>query len=226
MASQVVTQEQLPRNGVRSRPPQSPLLFDAIQDKNWSLAIAFIEENLGLGFESLSTQSNTVLHTAVLNNAPTEIVQMLLDKGLDVNRGNSMGRTPVYIAARHNVRISTMDLLIARGGDINKIDAYTYTPLMAAAYNGSSLALVGSLLRLGADANIKDNHQRTAAFWAKEGNFSEISTFLDNFYLMPVLCSVYVDRLGQNSALRMLPKEILRMIRNMVMMPNNVKKSD
>jgi len=196
--------------------PNSPLLFDALYERNFSLAFALAEENRGLLFVSGVESKNTVLHAAVLHDAPTEIVVLLVQKGCDVNARNQMGRTPVYIAARHNVRISTMKFLIKAGGNVNLTDNFSYTPLMASAYNGASLTLVGALLGLGAVIDLRDGHNRNAANWAEEGHHDQISVFLNNIMVLPVICSVYVTRLGRKSALRVLPVDLIRMVRDML----------
>ena len=126
---------------IQHNTPKSPLLFDALSERNFDLAEALIEENRGLQFVSQVHSANTVLHAAVFCDAPTRIIKLLVEKGADVNQGNDvrfaesilawgeeltcdmkMGRTPVYIAARHNVRLETMRYLISVGGDVNQRD--------------------------------------------------------------------------------------------------------
>jgi len=204
---------------VAHQTPRSPLLFDAFSEHNFSLVEALIEENRGLLFVSHVQSGNTVLHAAVLHDAPTRIIKELVEKGADINRPNDMGRTPVYIAARHNVRIETMRYLISVGGDVNRRDNYEYTPLMASAYNGASLSLVAGLLALGGDMSMVDSQNRKARDWALEGQHGYIATFLDNIMMIPALCSVYVPRLGGKSPLKILPKDLMRQVRNALCVP-------
>ena len=94
---------------------------------------------------------------------------------------------------------------------------------MAASYNGSSLSLVGFLLHLGADMNMLDSQGRTASDWAIEGHFPHTANFLREIPIIPVLCSVYIHRLGVNSPLRQLPKDMLKMLRDMLCIPSAPK---
>ena len=130
-----------------------------------------------------------------------------------------MGRTPVYIAARHNCKPATMRILIQAGGDLNVEDNYTYSPLMASSYNGAHLSLVGALLALGADIHKKDQMGRRALDWSREGQRGEITTYLDNIMVVPAMCAVYVNRLGRKSPLRLLPVEVIRMVRDTLVLP-------
>jgi hypothetical protein len=157
----------------------SPLLFDALSEANFSLAEALVAENRGLSFISAVHTNNTVLHAAVIANAPTKLIKALVDKGLDPNARNDMGRTPTYLACRHNVRTSTLRLLTENGGDINVRDSYTYTPLMSAAYNGGSLTLLKTMLELGADLKAQDQTNRSIPDFAREGHHEDIAYFLD-----------------------------------------------
>lgn len=91
---------------------------------------------------------------------------------------------------------------------------------MAASYNGSSLSLVGALLQLGADMDMLDTQGRTARDWAIEGNFPYTANFLKEIRIIPVLCSVYIHRLGVNSPLRQLPKDMIKLLRDMLCVPS------
>jgi len=66
----------------------SPLLFDALFEKNFSLAAALIAENRGLHYISAIHSNNSVLHIAVLNDAPLSLIKELIDRGLDANQRN------------------------------------------------------------------------------------------------------------------------------------------
>ena len=87
---------------------------------------------------------------------------------------------------------------------------------MASSYNGASMSLVGALLALGANLNAVDQASRKASDWAREGHHSQIATFLDNIMVIPLLCSVYIPRLGKQSKLRLLPKDVFRLVREML----------
>jgi len=117
-----------------------------------------------------------------------------------------------------------MKLLIASGGAINQIDDYQYTPLMAASYNGASLSLVACLVGLGANLKAKDHSGKKADDWALEGHHDTLIPFLQNISVIPVLCAAYIDRVGSKSLLRMLPREMMRLVREMLAVPSSTPK--
>jgi len=78
--------------------PKSPLLFDALSEKNFSLAEALIDENRGLKFISAADENNSVLHTAVIHHAPLILIQKLLDKGADPNQPNLVSQAMLHIS--------------------------------------------------------------------------------------------------------------------------------
>jgi len=99
------------------------------------------------------------LHEAVFNNAPLDIVRLLLDKGADVNM-QSCGdgwasdcncMCPLQIAACKG-NVNMVKLLLDRGADIDAIDKTGYTPLARAAEQGQS-ATVKLLIEKGADTD-------------------------------------------------------------------------
>jgi len=97
---------------------------------------------------------------------------------------------------------------------------------MSAAYNRASLTLVGALLSLGAQIDAEDQYKRTARDWAVEDHNAHTAIYLDEIMLIPILCSVYsVKRVGSKSLLKMLPKDMIRLVRDMLVIPSQTKKS-
>lgn len=91
---------------------------------------------------------------------------------------------------------------------------------MASAYNGASLSLIGTLLSLGADTTITDQMGRLASAWARESHHDRTVTFLENIGVMPLLCSVHtIQRVGKRSLLRMLPMDLIRLVKDMLAVP-------
>jgi ankyrin repeat protein len=83
--------------------------------------------------------------------ADTEIFQLLLAKGADVNAKNEFGETAL---TRANVS-EKVKMLLARSPDVNAKDEYGKTALLKAADLGNVDA-VDALLKSGADPNAKD----------------------------------------------------------------------
>jgi ankyrin repeat protein len=80
-----------------------------------------------------------------------DVVQMLFDKGVDVNGLGFGGTTPILIAAAKANR-DIVQFLMNAHADVNLADRHGDTALMAAVRSGS-LSIVHSLLLGGAKAN-------------------------------------------------------------------------
>jgi ankyrin repeat protein/L-ascorbate metabolism protein UlaG (beta-lactamase superfamily) len=80
-----------------------------------------------------------------------DLVEMLLDRGVDVNIKKDNNSTPLHGAALDG-DLDVMTLLISRGADIDVRNQAGYTPLLSAVA-GSQLEAVELLLTHGADAN-------------------------------------------------------------------------
>jgi len=64
----------------------------------------------------------TVLHYAIRGRAPPEIVELLLSKGLDANRGDVDGWTPLHLFVRlwKGSDEGVLQVLLKHGADPNK----------------------------------------------------------------------------------------------------------
>jgi uncharacterized protein len=98
---------------------------------------------------------NTALHVAS-RNGHTEIVEMLLEKGADVNAKTNEGITAL-IRASEKGHTETVARLLEKGADVNAKDSDGWTALMWASRNGHA-ETVTILLEEGADVNAKDNY--------------------------------------------------------------------
>lgn len=106
--------------------------------------------NEGADVNAVVTPGLSPLHEAVFNDAPLDIVRLLLDKGADVNKyscGDGWAAdcncaTPLYIAAcKGNIKM--VQLLLNYGADpsiVNKIDKKT--PLKIAQEQGSNTVVL------------------------------------------------------------------------------------
>lgn len=103
---------------------ETPDLYVYCSYRNWDLAKRQIELNRGLGYISTNRRF-TVLHVAVENNAPVEIVQTLIDKGLNPNHPESLfDQTPLHVLMKVLEDWNTyeiLELLISKGADVNAV---------------------------------------------------------------------------------------------------------
>jgi len=94
----------------------------------------------------------------------TEIVQILLDNGADIESRDSDGRTPLFyavVAEHHDLAA----LLIKCGADVNTQDNNGMSPLIHASWRGFA-EIVRILLDSGADIDSSDNEGRAPLSYA------------------------------------------------------------
>ena len=88
------------------------------------------------------------------------LVELLLDKGIDVNARNSLQATPLHAASRSG-QLEVVRVLLARNADVNAKDrVFKGTPLHDASDRGYS-EVVKELLAKNADVNARDKRQFT-----------------------------------------------------------------
>ncbi|XP_071178213.1 uncharacterized protein [Mytilus edulis] len=92
--------------------------------------------------------------TAACKGGNEKIVQLLIDKGSDVNQVDSRGCSPLN-AACHSGHEKIIQLLIDKGSDVNQVGTYGYTPLTAAC-SGSNEKIIQLLIDKGSDVNQVD----------------------------------------------------------------------
>jgi ankyrin repeat protein len=103
------------------------------------------------------------IHLAALTGQKT-LVQMMIDKGADIDAKGSDGMTPLYQAARQDAT-DVAALLIARGADVNARTKSRKTPLMISAEQGNA-QVAKVLLGHRAEVDARDKNGRSALVWA------------------------------------------------------------
>jgi hypothetical protein len=95
----------------------------------------------------------TPLHSATAGGH-TEIAELLIDNGADVNANEDYGWTPLHLAAKYGHR-EVAELLIAKGADMNAKKKDGWTPLHLAALYGHT-EIVELLIAKDANVNAKN----------------------------------------------------------------------
>jgi len=113
-----------------------------------------------------------------------DILSLLIEKGADVNAGDS-GYTALHEAAKLGHR-EIADILISKGANVNARTLplnvpgdlpSSYTPLHLAAENGK-VEVVKLLISKNADMNARDSHGKTPLTYARDKNQREVVEYL------------------------------------------------
>lgn len=103
-------------------------------------------------------QGSRALHIAALNGR-TEILEMLLCAGAEIDAADELGWTPLLESVKHDPRM--LRLLVDQGANINLATKRGYTPLMRAAGTGREAA-AELLLAFGANPALRNCEDKTA----------------------------------------------------------------
>jgi ankyrin repeat protein len=141
--------------------------------ENLLFLLKYFVENVGA---NLKTKNKFLIEAS--KNDHKDIVDFLLEKGIDVNQHNEYGRTALMWASREGHKQIVQMLLQDKNIEINQQDEDGYTALMLASINGHK-DIVQMLLR---DKNIQINQQDkkgdTALIVASEHGHKEIVQML------------------------------------------------
>ena len=98
------------------------------------------------------------LHNAAMRGHK-DVVQILIDQGVDCDRENQWGETPLWMAAFYG-HTEVVKHLLDVGANPNKADVHGRTPLHCAARSGHRY-VVQVLLEEGANRHVTDSDGRT-----------------------------------------------------------------
>ncbi len=108
--------------------------------------------------------------------ASTEVVNLLLENGLDVNARLAGEGTLLHMAAELGTS-DIIELLLSRGADVDARDQDGMTALHIAA-RGGDIVLVKPFLSQSADIDAKDNVGKTPVEYAVEKGWANIAELL------------------------------------------------
>ena len=95
------------------------------------------------------------------NNGHTDIVEMLLKAGANVDARNKYGYTAL-IEASWGSHVDIIRMLLKAGADVNAQNHFGRTALIEASINGNTTDIVEMLLDAGADVSVRDITGQTA----------------------------------------------------------------
>ena len=121
---------------------------------------------------------NACLHMAVYGGCNRDVLQAIIEHGVDVNARSNGNQTALFLACQ-NENVNTIYVLLKSGGDPNIADIDDETSLNKAV-GGHSRNLIQELIDHAADVNATNKSNVTALMIACErGNVEAINVLLD-----------------------------------------------
>lgn len=113
-----------------------------------------------------------------------KIVELLINKGFDVNTRDYKGRTPLHYVGEYNY-LEIAKLLLANNGDLTIKNDFGNQPLWVAVFNvrgeQERIPLVKLFLEKGADPLDENNNGMSPLKFAKEVEDQELIRLLENY---------------------------------------------
>lgn len=151
------------------------VLFAAVEAGSLELAGLCLAK--GIDLHCPDNEGNTVLHEACASDKG-ELAAFLISKGADVNFRNQAGETPLFTLCKsggENVKLAA--LLINKGAAVNLKD-FIGMPILLNACQYGKRSMVKLLLEQGADAKQTDRQGLTAAQYALEYGWTDVTKTL------------------------------------------------
>lgn len=127
--------------------------------------------------ELSNENGQTIIHVLISYDIKdTLYLDLLLERGLDIDIPNNRGETPLLYSARRN-DVHYCKALVERKADLDKYDENEDSPLLWATHNGN-IELVKLFINYGADFTHKYRDGKTAIMWAADQGNDEIFLYL------------------------------------------------
>ncbi len=161
-------------------------IFGAFTDLPVEQKVEVVELLLshGANVHALNVSNQTPFHVAVgVGAAPGNVIQMLIDHGVEVNQQDGLGISPLH-SASYGGQIDIVKQLLSHGADLRVIAGSSgWTPLGSIIGNGDfrsgQLGVATFLLDQGASAKETDRNGLSMLHWvADAGNLQFLNLFL------------------------------------------------
>eukprot|EP01080_Neovahlkampfia_damariscottae_P001774 gene1774-543_t len=127
-------------------------IFIACYTDDYSTLLSLFEENPHFDVNKLQNKT-TLLHAAASNNC-ADIIELLIEKGADINILDYLDRTPLHVAASNGNYEASITLLGKGGSKVNLRDCYGFSPLFLAIKN-HYFSIAEDLILFNGDVNFK-----------------------------------------------------------------------
>lgn len=124
----------------------------------------------GADTEASSRDHGTAVHLAVKSGSGVSSLQLLVERGANIEATDCYQRTPLLVAARRGNK-PAVDWLLDKGANVHQTDRWGCTALMCAAgsYNNGA-SMVAHLLKAGARIEARDDLGETALMHSVQGH--------------------------------------------------------
>jgi ankyrin repeat protein len=126
-------------------------------------------------------EGRTALMYALADGLEHEIIQLLIERGADVNHFDKQKWTPLHIAASYQ-NLEAVKILIENQADIDAQDKFGNTPLWRCSMNKEpNIGIVHILLKHGANPDLKNNANNSARDVAVTAVDTKLLEIFDNY---------------------------------------------
>ncbi|KAK2541717.1 Ankrd17 [Columba guinea] len=164
----------------------APVIYEESQTNG--LVLAFLKEGesedltllfigaVGANVHATTATGDTAL-TYACENGHTDVADVLLQAGADLEHESEGGRTPLMKAARAG-HVCTVQFLISKGANVNRTTANNDHTVLSLACAGGHLAVVELLLAHGADPTHRLKDGSTMLIEAAKGGHTSVVCYL------------------------------------------------
>lgn len=151
-------------------------IHQAVKEGKVEVVRKMLEEDRDL-INAVDSDLKTPLHLAA-EHGYIDMVELLLEKGADINAKEGFKRTPLHFAASSG-HDEIVRLFIAKGAYLNEKDSFILTPIFRAAYSGHQ-SIVEMLLSVGISISTTEKNGVTLLHAAAlSGNPELVEMLLD-----------------------------------------------